>query len=128
MHNMLLASRAHAVGNSADALTHARAAAALIDTLPADFGPPVLSLPPHELLAELLMQSGDATLSQRAWQRALQLAPGRSRALAGLDSAALAAGDSALASEALQKLEANWQRADPVPARLVALRRAVAGR
>ena len=128
MHNMLLASRAHAAGNTADALTHARAAAALIDTLPADFGPPTLSLPPHELLAELLMASGDAKQSQRAWQRALQLAPGRSRALAGLASAALAAGDSALASDALKKLEANWRRADPVPARLATLRQAVARR
>jgi tetratricopeptide (TPR) repeat protein len=128
MHNMLLASHAHSAGNLTEALTHARAAAALIDTLPADFGPPVLSLPPHELLAELLMASGDAALSQRAWQRALQLAPGRSRALAGLAKAALAAGDSALARESLQQLEANWRRADPVPATLSVLRRAVAGK
>lgn len=127
MHNMLLASRAHSAGNMAEALTHARAAADLIDPLPADFGPPTLSLPPYELLAELHMTNGDAAQAQRAWQRALQLAPGRSRALAGLAKAALAAGDLALASDALQQLEANWQRADPVPAALGVLRRAVEG-
>ncbi len=125
-HNTLLASRAFAANDHAEAVRYARLAVALSDTLPADFGPPVFTMPPQELLAELLLASGQAAESQRAWQRALQLGPGRSRAFAGLARAARAAGDHVVADAALAQLERNWHRADPVPALLAELRRVAA--
>lgn len=119
---MLLAMRELQAGALATAVPHARAAAAIADTMPVEFGPPLFTLPPHELLGALLMAQGDARESQRVWQRALEIGPGRSRALVGLIRAARATGDQSVADAALVQLERNWARSDSGEELLRALR------
>ncbi len=121
-HELLLAMRELQGGAMATAVPHARAAAAIVDTMPIDFGPPLFLLPPHELLGALLMAQGNAAEAQRVWQRALELGPGRSRALAGLIRAARINGDHDVADAALAQLERNWSRSDGGEALLEALR------
>jgi hypothetical protein len=102
-----------------------RAAAALEDGMPLDFGPPAIVEPTHELLGQVLLEL-DPRASQLEFQAALRLAPGRSRALEGLARASVAAGDQPSATRALDKLAANWRVADSQPAaELDALRRMV---
>ena len=58
----------------------------------------------------LEMQPAEA---RREFERALVLAPGRSRSLIGLVRAAMAVGDKPAAQAAMDRLTANWHRADP---------------
>ena len=119
-----LAAIRDAIGGRLDeASAQARLAAHIADTLPVEFGPPAVTLPPYELLGALLQAQGRAAEAQRAWQRALSLAPGRSRALVGLVRAARTAGDDAVADAALARLERNWRLADDAEALLTSLRR-----
>jgi tetratricopeptide (TPR) repeat protein len=99
-------------GDRPAALTQLRQAAAAEDALPLEFGPPDIVKPTHELLGELLLAAGQAAEAQRSFVRALELAPGRSRALLGLMRAARAAGDDAVARQAEAQLAANWRGAD----------------
>ena len=77
-----------------------------------EFGPPDVVKPSHELLGEVLLQSGKAAEAQREFTRALEMAPGRARSLLGLGRAALAAGDKPAARKALEELERVWHSAD----------------
>ena len=99
-------------GDSASALAMLVDAAKIEDALPMEFGPPDVVKPSHELLGEVLLQSGRAAEAQREFTRALELAPGRARSLLGLGRAALAAGDKAVARKALGDLKRVWHSAD----------------
>jgi tetratricopeptide (TPR) repeat protein len=99
-------------GAREEAIALLRRATALEDGMPAEFGPPAVVKPSHELLAALLLESGRAADAVAAFQRALELGPGRSAALLGLARAARAAGQGALATETYRTLAANWHAAD----------------
>jgi tetratricopeptide (TPR) repeat protein len=110
------------------AFTLLRQAAASEDALPLEFGPPAIVKPTHELLGELLLAAGRPAEAQREFQRALELAPGRSLALLGLARAARGAGDTAVSDHALLLLAENWREADADLAELAEVRRQRAGR
>ncbi len=99
-------------GDRPAAIALLRQAAGVEDGLPAEFGPPDIVKPSHELLGELLLAAGQAGEAQRSFTRALELAPGRSRALLGLLRAAREANDLAVARQAEEQLAANWKDAD----------------
>jgi len=61
-------------------------------------------VPPQELLGEWLLADGDAPGAQQAFVRALEMWPGRLRALQGLAAAAAKAGDTAVAGAARAQL------------------------
>ena len=84
----------------------------LEDAMPVEFGPPLVVKPSHELAGEVLLAAGRAAEAQGHFTRALELAPGRSRALVGLARAAAAAGDSSASVRAAQQLLRNWHSAD----------------
>jgi Flp pilus assembly protein TadD len=102
-----------AVGDRDSALVLLRQAASGEDALPAEFGPPDIVKPTHELLGEYLLAAGRPAEAQREFTRALELAPGRSLALMGLARAGRAAGDTAATRWATDQLERNWSGADP---------------
>jgi tetratricopeptide (TPR) repeat protein len=77
----------HASGNGADAVTTLVSAAALDDSLPFAFGPPVEIVQPHELAGEYLLELGKASDAKREYTLALGRAPGRTAALIGLATA-----------------------------------------
>jgi len=99
-------------GDSTAAFALLRDAARIEDRLPMEFGPPDVVKPSHELLGEVLLQSGRATEAQREFTRALEMAPGRARSLLGLGRAALAAGDKPASRKALEELKRVWHSAD----------------
>jgi tetratricopeptide (TPR) repeat protein len=99
-------------GAREEAMTLLRRATALEDGMPAEFGPPAVVKPTHELLAALLLEGGRASEAVAEFQRALALGPGRSAALLGLARAARAAGQHTLATETYRTLAANWHAAD----------------
>lgn len=103
----------------ATAVRLVRQAAAVEDRLPLEFGPPGIVHPSYELLGELLVVENPAA-AVKAYQRALELAPGRSRALLGLVQAAGEAGDLAVARKALEQLAENYAEADPAVRLLIA--------
>jgi tetratricopeptide (TPR) repeat protein len=111
-------------GARGGAIALLRRATALEDGMPAEFGPPAVVKPSHELLAGLLLESGQAAEAVTEFQRALELAPGRSGTLLGLGRAGRAAGQEAVAARAYATLAANWHAAD---AGLPALAEARAG-
>ena len=99
-------------GKRAEAVALLRAATADADALPLEFGPPDIVKPTHELLGELLLADRKPADAQREFLRALELTPGRSLSLLGLERAALAAGDAPAAERARTRLEDNWREAD----------------
>lgn len=74
------------------ALVLLREATALEDSLPVEYGPPDVVKPSHELLGEALWAVGRFQEAQQEFERALEMAPGRARALAGLARAQKTAG------------------------------------
>jgi len=105
-----------------------RAASAMEDSLPVEYGPPNIVKPSHELLGEVLLGLGRPADAQREFARALELAPQRALALLGLVRAATAAGDAATANRALAELRAVWHVADADLPGLAELGRAGSGR
>ena len=106
-------------GAKDEAIALMRQATAGEDAMPVDYGPPVLFKPTHELLGEMLLQIGRPKEAQAEFQRALALAPKRSRSVLGLARASAAAGDTVTASEAYSTLRAIWHKADPAQTALV---------
>jgi len=100
-------------GQRKDAIALLRAASTDADAMPLEFGPPDIVKPTHELLGELLLADRQAREAQTEFTRALELTPGRSLSLAGLERAATAAGDTAAAHRARAQLDDNWRDADP---------------
>ncbi|HEX4628317.1 MAG TPA: hypothetical protein VH137_05950 [Gemmatimonadales bacterium] len=94
------------------AVTLLREAAALEDAMPLEFGPPAAVKPAHELLGEILFETGRPQDAQREFTRSLQLAPKRALSLRGLGRAAAAAGDRTTAARAYGELREIWHRAD----------------
>ena len=111
-------------GGKEAAIALLRRATALEDGMPAEFGPPAVVKPSHELLGSVLLETGRASAAVTEFQRALALAPGRSPALLGLGRAARAAKREAISARAYATLAANWHAAD---AGLPALAEARAG-
>jgi tetratricopeptide (TPR) repeat protein len=99
-------------GRKDEAVALLRRTAAVEDTLPVDFGPPVVVKPTHELIGELLLELGRASEAQREFVRALEQGPRRMHALAGLVRAATAAGDRTMADDARRTLTETLASAD----------------
>ena len=99
-------------GRTDSALTILRDVMKLEDAMPVEYGPPAVVKPSHELAGEVLLAAGRAAEAQRHFARALELTPGRSRALLGLARAAAAAGDHAVSVRAAEQLLRNWHSAD----------------
>jgi tetratricopeptide (TPR) repeat protein len=89
-----------------------REATAIEDALPMEFGPPAIIEPSHEVLGTMLLEMRPLE-ARREFERALVLAPGRSRALIGLTRSAIAVADKPAAAAAMDRLTANWRRSDP---------------
>jgi len=102
-----------ASGDARGAVAVLRDAAALEDAMPFEFGPPVTVKPSHELLGEVLLQTGRPREAEVEFTRALRLAPKRTRSLIGLARAAAAAGDQSTAARASADLQSIWHAADP---------------
>jgi tetratricopeptide (TPR) repeat protein len=102
-----------ASGATDEAITLLREAARIEDATPAEFGPPDVVKPVHELLGEMLMKKGRAHEAEQAFERSLELAPRRSLSLLGLARAATAAGDRVAAAGAYAELASVWRHADP---------------
>ncbi len=105
-------------GDTTAALTHLDRATSIEDALPAEYGPPVIVKPSHELLGEVLLQLGRFSHAQRAFERALALAPMRARSLVGLAHAAARNGDDKAAARAHTMLKEIWHSGDAGPQEL----------
>jgi len=81
-------------------------------TMPPAFGPPFVDLPAAELLGELQLRFDHPEAALHSFKQALELAPGRSRALTGIIQAARAANRPHAAQRALQILCDQWQGKD----------------
>jgi tetratricopeptide (TPR) repeat protein len=101
-----------AQGDTDAALAKVSEAAAVEDAMPLDFGPPFPVKPAHELWGEMLLDLDRAGEAQAQFEKALERAPRRAHALAGLLRAARAADDGARADEAQSLLETVWHGAD----------------
>ncbi len=99
-------------GNREEAIALLSRSGTMEDTLPAEFGPPDIVKPTHELLGDYLLAVQRPAEAQREFQRALELAPGRAAALFGLLRASQAAGDSGEADRALAQVAQKWAGAD----------------
>lgn len=100
-------------GENARAVALARDAAAAEDAMSFDFGPPAVAKPAHELLAEMLLQTGEPAQAEKEFEASLARGPGRALSLLGLARAAAKAGDRETSSRAWKDLARNWHRADP---------------
>jgi len=105
-------------GRHDEGIAMLRDATTFEDGLAAEYGPPDIVKPTHELLGEVLLARGANAEAQKEFTRALEMAPGRSLSLLGLARAARAAGDTAVANTAEATLRKNWQGADAGTARL----------
>ena len=94
------------------AIAFLRRATALEDGMPAEFGPPAVVAPSHELLGALLFEVGQTDEASVQYERALELQPGRSAALLGNARAQLARGRTVSARRAYRQLMQNWSAAD----------------
>jgi hypothetical protein len=104
-----------------------RAAASIEDTMAVEFGPPIAPKPSYEMLGEALLAAKQPAAAKLAFQRSLELAPGRSLSLLGLSRAARATGDSEVANRAMADLASNWSGADSDTPGLTEVRQARAG-
>ena len=89
-----------------------RHATALEDGMPAEFGPPAVVAPSHELLGALLLAAGRPEQAAEQYARALQLQPGRSAALLGSARSEAARSRTDAAALAYRQLVENWRDAD----------------
>lgn len=101
--------------NGAGAVDILQEAAQMQERLPMDYGPPEIVKPVHELLGETLLELRRPAEAQRAFTRALEMAPGRARSLIGLMRAADAVGDRDVAATASAELTRKWRGADGAP-------------
>ena len=112
-----------AEGHHDRAIARAKSAAALEDGLNYEFGPPDVAKPAHELLGEMLLESGRPADARKEFEAALDRYPGRALSLLGLARAASKAGDAAAAKDAYARLAAIWSRADADLPELAEVRR-----
>jgi tetratricopeptide (TPR) repeat protein len=102
----------HQEGAEREAIDLLRAAAALEDTLPFEFGPPFVDKPAYELLGEILLANNQPKEARAAFEKALGRTPDRTAALVGLMKAAAQLGDRSREDEIRARLQAIWHRAD----------------
>lgn len=88
-------------GDTTAAFALLRAAASREEALPVEYGPPSVVKPSWELLGEVLMAAGRPAEAQAAFERSLELHPGRFLSLKGLAEAAQASGDAPAADRAV---------------------------
>lgn len=118
LHDEIVAMIRHKEGAEREAIDMVRAAGALEDTLPFEFGPPFIDKPAYELLGELLLASRHPQEARVAFEKALSRTPERTTALVGLMRAAAQAGDRQKEDEIRRRLQAIWHRADRKPTEL----------
>jgi tetratricopeptide (TPR) repeat protein len=99
-------------GHLDSAVALLRRATALEDGMPAEFGPPAVVMPSHELLGGLLFTAGKLDDAAMQYTRALQLQPGRSTALLATARIETARGRKDAALHAYRQLADNWNQAD----------------
>jgi tetratricopeptide (TPR) repeat protein len=99
-------------GDSAAAISTVRQAAALDDSLPMPFGPPMTIKPPHELLGELLLAMGRADEARMEFTAALARTPRRPLAVEGLMRSQAASGHLVEAEASRAELRLLWRQAD----------------
>ncbi len=107
-----------AEGHGDEAVELLRQVVAIVESLPAAFGPPLVDKPSGELLGEMLLDLGLAEEACSAFEAALARTPQRTAALLGLSRAASRAGDETKAAEAQAQLRQIWRRADRLPAEM----------
>jgi hypothetical protein len=108
----------HKEGAEREAIDLLRAAAALEDTLPFEFGPPFVDKPAYELLGETLLASNQPKEARAAFEKALGRTPDRTAVLVGLMKAAAQMGDRSKEDEIKARVQAIWHRADRKPSDL----------
>jgi tetratricopeptide (TPR) repeat protein len=99
-------------GNTDEALALFVEATAAEEAMPLDFGPPIIVKPSHELYGEVLLRLDRPAEAQVQFEKALQRAPRRSLALAGLARAARATSDAATVAKACGELASSYSGAD----------------
>ena len=102
----------HAKGNQAEAIALLTQAGEIEYAMPRRFGPPWPLKPAHELLGEVLLESGDYAGSKAQFEVALELANGRSKSLLGLARASSKLNQTEDAQRAYAALSENWSSAD----------------
>jgi Tfp pilus assembly protein PilF len=127
MEGTLAAARARQAGRVDEAVGRLRAAAALEDSLPLAFGPPVTVKPAREVLGETLLAAGRAAEAVRELEAALARTPGRSSVLLALARAHRAAGQGDAARRRYAELAAVWHSADADHPALAEARAGAAG-
>lgn len=112
MAQQLTATLLRADGKRDEAISVLRAAAALEEALPFDYGPPEPVKPPREMLGEFLLDAKRPAEAKAEFERALARTPRRSRALLGLARAHVALGDVQKAAAAYAQFRASTARSD----------------
>jgi len=92
-------------GDSARAIALLQEATSIEEGLPFEFGPPASLKPPHELLGEVAMATGDNSMAMAAFQQALNFTPERAPSLEGLVASARAVDRMAVAMDAQARLD-----------------------
>jgi tetratricopeptide (TPR) repeat protein len=110
-------------GRADQGLARLREALALEESLPYEFGPPLVVVPSGELLGTVLLDEGLHDEATAAFRATLAVAPGRARSLLGLARAAERAGSPEAARRAWDRLLENWHAADDGIAGLAEARR-----
>jgi tetratricopeptide (TPR) repeat protein len=108
----LRAELARQAGHLDSAIALFRRATALEDGMPAEFGPPAVVMPSHELFGSMLFAAGKPDDAAIQYTRALQLQPGRSAALFATARIETARGRKDAALHAYRQLADNWSQAD----------------
>jgi tetratricopeptide (TPR) repeat protein len=115
MHQELAALVALAKGKKDEAVEHLRKAVSLEDTMRPPNGAADPIKPSHELLGEVLLETGKPAEAAKAFEASLLRMPNRARSLLGSARAHAAAGDRAVASERFQKLVEIWGSHQELP-------------
>ncbi|MGB0134350.1 hypothetical protein [Dokdonella sp.] len=99
-------------GETEKAMALVRGAAARLQGMAFDFGPPPSVKLPQELLGEMLLADGKPGEAAAAFTASLKLAPLRAMSMLGLARAEAAAGNTQAAAETYTRLVAIWHSAD----------------
>jgi predicted Zn-dependent protease len=113
MENELASSILLTDGKTAEALNLMKAAVAIEDKTPYEFGPPSPPKPAHELLGEMLLNLGQPQLARVQFELALLRAPKRALSVLGLARSFTQSGNRNAARETYTDLRRMWSRADP---------------
>ncbi len=99
-------------GNLAGAIELLIMAAQIDAGRPLDYGPPMPAKPTHEHLGEFYLMANNHEEAMRAFEASLARAPGRTRSLLGLSTAAKMSGDMEAYQDAISRVKENWKVAD----------------